>query len=76
MIEYSVGDRIWFDYYQGYVVIGEIVDIKHRIFRKPKYRVMYGVGLFGVKTSNGCEWIKHKNIVKLAPKQNGEEKHE
>lgn len=62
--EWAVGDKVWFDWYSNTAIVGEIVAIKPRLFRQPKYRVMYGVGMFGVKTSEGTDWVQAKDILK------------
>jgi hypothetical protein len=60
--KYKIGENVRFSWYQGQILSGVILQIKPRWLRLPKYRVAYGVGDWGYKTSDSNEWVEEKDI--------------
>lgn len=66
MSEFVVGQKVKFDWgYQSQILNGVILQVKERPLMKPKYRVAYGIGDFGIKHTDSNCWVREKNIFKI-----------
>ena len=63
-VKFKIGQIV--DYYNfGGVISGEIVQYRKRFLCQPEYRVIYGIGDFGIRVASNAEWVKEKNILKV-----------
>jgi hypothetical protein len=58
-MKYKIDDEVEFIRYENMVHTGRIVSVKGIGFKK--YRIIFLNGFL-----RGCEWIKEKNIIRIA----------